>query len=148
MSATGLEAFDRTVQTTNIWLNEITSEIGPDRQLAWHTLGVVLRTLRDRLPVEEAAHLGAQLPLLVRGACYDQYRPARQPDPIRSRDKFLHRVAEGLSNVRPIDPGDAVRTVFRVVGSHLPEGQVAKTKHSLPEEIRALWPEQGGARNT
>ncbi|MFL5268204.1 MAG: DUF2267 domain-containing protein [Stellaceae bacterium] len=63
MSATGLEAFDKTLQTTNVWLDEIVKELGPDRQVAWHGLGAVLRALRDRLPVDEAAHLGAQLPV-------------------------------------------------------------------------------------
>lgn len=144
MSATGLEVFDKTVHTTNIWLNEISDEIGPDRQLAWHVLGVVLRELRDRLPVDDAAHLGAQLPLMVRGAFYDQYRPAHQPDVVRSRDEFLQRVATGLSDARPVDPEDAVRAVFRVVGRHVPEGQVQKTRHSIPEEIRVLWPTNGG----
>lgn len=50
MSTNGLEVFDKTIQTTNIWLDEIMDEMGPDRQLAWHTLGAVLRALRDRLP--------------------------------------------------------------------------------------------------
>ena len=67
MSTTGLEVFDKTVQTTNIWLDEIMERMGPDRHVAWHILGAVLRTLRDRLPLDDAAHLGAQLPLLVRG---------------------------------------------------------------------------------
>ena len=76
MSATGLDVFDKTLQTTNIWLNEIMDEMGPDRQIAWKALSTVLHKLRDRLPVEAAAHLGAQLPLLVRGVYYDQYQPA------------------------------------------------------------------------
>ena len=59
MSATGLDVFDKTIQTTNIWLDEIMEDMGPDRQVAWHTLGAVLRTLRDRLPPDLAAHLGA-----------------------------------------------------------------------------------------
>lgn len=42
MSATGLEVFDKTLQTTNIWLDEIMGAIGPDRHLAWHVLGAVL----------------------------------------------------------------------------------------------------------
>ncbi len=67
MSATVLDVFDKTIQTTNIWLDEIMERIGPDRKLAWHTLGAVLRALRDRLPVDEGAHLAAQLPILVRG---------------------------------------------------------------------------------
>jgi len=68
MAATGLDVFDKTLQTTNIWLDEIMDVIGPDRQVAWHALGAVLRTLRDRLPLGLAAHLGSQLPLLVRGS--------------------------------------------------------------------------------
>lgn len=31
MSTTGLEVFDKTVQATNLWLEEINSTIGPDR---------------------------------------------------------------------------------------------------------------------
>ena len=63
MSATGLDVFDKTLQTTHIWLNDITEVIGPDKQVAWHVLGAVLRTLRDRVPLQVAAHLGAELPL-------------------------------------------------------------------------------------
>ena len=66
MSAHGLEVFDRTFETTHIWLNEICSELGPDKHVAWKALSVVLQTLRDRLPLPLAAHLGAQLPLLIR----------------------------------------------------------------------------------
>jgi uncharacterized protein (DUF2267 family) len=61
MSATGLDVFDKTVQTTNIWLDEIMKTIGPNRHVAWHVLGTTLRALRDRLPADDAAHLAAQL---------------------------------------------------------------------------------------
>ncbi|SDZ22353.1 Uncharacterized conserved protein [Sinorhizobium meliloti] len=71
MSATGLDVFEKTLQTTHIWLGEIMEQHGPDRKVAWHILTVVLRVLRDRLPPEIAAHLGAELPLIVRGAYYD-----------------------------------------------------------------------------
>ena len=73
--------------------------------MAWRALGVVLRALRDRLTVEDAAHLAAQLPLVVRGAFYEQYRPAVQPDPMRSREEFVARVADGLAGGgKPMDP--------------------------------------------
>jgi hypothetical protein len=76
MSANGLDVFDKTLQTTHIWLDEIMAEIGPDRQVAWHVLGVVLRAVRDRIPLELAMHFGSQLPLLVRGTYYDQWHAA------------------------------------------------------------------------
>ncbi|WP_342235689.1 DUF2267 domain-containing protein [Inquilinus sp. OTU3971] len=74
MSATGLEVFDKTLQTTNIWLNEIGETLGPDRQRCYQALRAVLQTLRDRLSVESAAHVSAQLPMLVRGIFYDGWR--------------------------------------------------------------------------
>src|SRR4051795_9940156 len=101
MSATGLDVFDKTLQTTNTWLNEIMSDLGPDRHIAWHVLGAVLRTTRDRLPIGLAAHLGAELPLLVRGTYYDQFRPAEQPDVTRSLDEFLEESSKG-SNSRDL----------------------------------------------
>jgi hypothetical protein len=67
MSALGLEAFDRTLQLTNGWLDELMGELGTDsRQRAWYALTSVVHAIRDRLPVNEAAHLAAQLPLLRR----------------------------------------------------------------------------------
>ena len=49
-AATGLEVFDRTLQATHVWLDEIMDELGPDRQHALHVLRAVLHALRDRLP--------------------------------------------------------------------------------------------------
>jgi hypothetical protein len=99
MSATGLDVFDKTFQATNIWLDEIVATLGPDRQLAWKVLSVVLHKLRDRMPVELSAHLGAELPLLVRGVYYDQFEPAKQPTDL-DVGEFTHEVSEWLSECR------------------------------------------------
>lgn len=48
VSATGPDVFDKTLQTTNDWLNDLTEELGPDRQLCWNVLSIVLQMLRDR----------------------------------------------------------------------------------------------------
>jgi uncharacterized protein (DUF2267 family) len=147
MSATGLDVFEKTLQTTHIWLGEIMEQHGPDRKVAWHILTVVLRVLRDRLPPEIAAHLGAELPLIVRGAYYDQYRPNHPPDKgTRSLDEFLARIAEGMKDTRPVDPADAARSVFRVLARHVDLGQTAKVRDTLPKEIQSLWPDSVGAR--
>ena len=143
MSATGLDVFDRTLQITNIWLDEIMETLGPDRQVAWHALGAVLRALRDRLPIGLAAHLGAQLPLLVRGLYYDQWRPSEEPRQMRSRDEFLAQVADGLADIRPVNVAKATHAVFAVLDHYVDPGQVKKVRDALPHEIRELWPETG-----
>lgn len=140
MSATGLDVFDKTLQTTNAWLGQIMETLGPDRQIAWHVLGTVLRTVRDRIPLGLAAHLGAQLPLLVRGAYYDQFRPSEQPLNWRSLDEFLALISADLRNLRPIDSKDAARVVFAVLNDSINPGQVEKVREALPIEVRQLWP--------
>jgi uncharacterized protein (DUF2267 family) len=139
MASTGLDVFDKTLQTTNLWLDGIMAELGPDRQTAWHALGAVLRPLRDRLPLDLAAHLGAQLPLMVRGLYYDQWHPASQPERLRTLDEFLGRVGEGLQGIRPVDVRDAAGAVFRTLSRHADPGQVSKVIDVLPDEIKAFW---------
>ena len=147
MSANGLETFDRSIHATNLWLKEISKQLGADRRTAWRALGVVLRVLRDRLTVEDAAHLAAQLPLMIRGAFYEQYRPVIQPDAMRSREEFIARVADDFAGAgKPVDAERAIKAVFSSVQRHVAEAETAKVRHALPEDIRMLWPANALAR--
>ena len=99
MSATGLDVFDKTLQTTHIWLDELMQDeaVGRDRQVAWYVLGVVLRAVRDRIPLELAVHLGSQLPLLVRGSTMTSgmARPDSREAPLARRvPRTYRRTAE------------------------------------------------------
>lgn len=98
MSSTGLRTFDSTLQTTNVWLDELMKELGwQERQRAYHALRAVLHTLRDRLPVDEAAHLAAQLPMLIRGIYYEGWHPADKPLKQRNKEQFLAHIAGEFS---------------------------------------------------
>lgn len=141
MSSTGLEVFDKTLQTTHIWLDEIMETVGPDRNVAWHVLGAVLRTLRDRMPLELAAHLGAQLPLLVRGTYYDRFRPGHQTEKFHTFDEFLQCVTEDLGGVRTVNVRAATLCVLAVLDHHVTPEQMAKVKRAMPEPVRRFWPE-------
>ncbi|HEX7074850.1 MAG TPA: DUF2267 domain-containing protein, partial [Hyphomicrobiaceae bacterium] len=135
MSSTGLEVFDKTLQTTNLWLNEIGQDIGPDKQRCYHALRAVLFALRDRLTVDEAADLSAQLPMLIRGIFYEGYRPSTMPQRIRTRDEFLAKINEHLQNIRPLGADEAARAVFRVLDKNIPAGEMNEVKQMLPPEI-------------
>ena len=139
MSAKGLEVFDRTLETTHVWLNEICDDLGPDKQVAWKVLSVVLHKLRDRLPIGLAAHLGAQLPILIRGIYYDQFEPAKLPTECDSREEFVAEVAEWLTDIRPVDRDTAVRSVFKVLSHHVDPGQIAKVREALPRSLKQSW---------
>jgi uncharacterized protein (DUF2267 family) len=99
-----------------------------------------LHCLRDRLTVDEAAQLGAQHPLLVRGIYYEAWHPAGKPEKIRTREEFLANVGARLGKASPTDPGQAVRAVLQVLSNHLSSGEIHHVTEALPQEIRKLWP--------
>ena len=140
MSTTGLEVFDRTLHLTNFWLDEVMEAVGPDRRLAWHVLGAVLRTLRDRLPPDVSAHLAAQLPLLVRGAYYERFQVGHHPERINTEEEFLAHVAAELDGACPVNLRKATGLVLAVLEEHIAPGMAEKLKHVLPQHIRSLWP--------
>jgi uncharacterized protein (DUF2267 family) len=102
-------------------------------------LRAVLHCLRDRLTVDEAAQLGDQFPMLVRGIYYEAWRPAGKPLKIRSREEFLERLSTNLAPA-PIEAEDAARAVFQVLERHITSGEIGNVIQELPQDIRALWP--------
>jgi len=143
MAMTGLESFDATVQKSNIWLKEIMEKEGwDDRHRAYIALRAVLHAMRDRLTVDEAVHLGSQLPMLVRGMYYEGWDPSKNPQKIRTKEEFLSRIARGYERAQPdIDPENALRAVLKLLSEKISCGEMEDVKHSFPAEIQELWPE-------
>jgi uncharacterized protein (DUF2267 family) len=142
MSTTGLEVFDTTLQKTNEWLQDIMQEFGTEnRQQAYDALRATLHTLRDRLPVDETAHLGAQLPMLVRGIYYEGWRPSPHVQKL-GRAEFLERVSGHFARTAfaDIDPERVVRAVFYVLSRRIAAGETEKLVSVLPAELKELWP--------
>ena len=140
MSVSGLTQFDATIHKTNEWLHDIMRDMDwDDQQGAYHALRTVLHALRDRLTVQEAVDLGAQLPMLVRGFYYDGWKPHDVPHNDRTKDEFLDRVREGYRSDRWVDVERITRSVFRVLASHVTKGEVEDIQNCLPTQIRELW---------
>jgi uncharacterized protein (DUF2267 family) len=138
MTQTTIAAFDSTLQTTNVWLHEIMERMGwVDKHRAYHALRTVLHALRDRLPVEGAAALAAQLPLLVRGIFFEGWHPAGKPVRGRKKADFLDRIDDSFID-DPVDPEKVARAVLGVLANHVAAGEVAHVEHLLPLEIRSL----------
>lgn len=140
MSNTGLRQFDRTIQTTTQWLNDVMAGLGTDdRNKAYLAFRSVLQTLRDRLTVEEATDLGAQLPMLVRGFYYEGWNPAQTPRKQRHLEEFLDSIAEYYPLDADIDPEEATRVTFQVLQKRVTEGEIEDVRAMLPPELREVW---------
>ncbi len=129
------------VQTLQEWLKEVKDkgELA-DEDAAYHVLRTVLHQLRDRLTLEEAVNLGAQLPLIVRGLFFEGWRPHKVPRKIRSKEKFLEEIAgEVLPHTYPVEW--AVTTVFSLLTHHCDPGEIADVIDQLPADLKELWPE-------
>jgi uncharacterized protein (DUF2267 family) len=142
MTSTGIEAFDKTIHTTNEWFKDLMFELNwDDRRLAYRAMRTVLQNLRDRLKMEEAVHLGAQLPMLIRGLYYEGWNPARSPDRQIDRSALLSNIREALSGSRDdIDPEQVIRAIFKLLYHRVADGEIEDVKQVLPSDLVDLWP--------
>ena len=146
MSASGLEIIDTSVQKTHIWLKEIMGRLGTtDRHQAYMALKVTLHALRDRLSVDEAAQLGAQLPMVVRGLFFEGWRPGGKPDGATTWETFMKPVYLATCQDGSFSPEDVVSAVFDVLSRHISGGEIDDVIGQLPRDLRALWPDEARA---
>ena len=142
MAAMHLPMIDHTVQLTREWVRELADRLDwPDEHRAFRLLRVTLQTVRDWLDVNEAAHLGAQLPILIRGLYYEGWHPAKTPAADHTMEAFLARIDEAFSTDPIDDTGEAVGGVFRLLNHRITPGEIRDVRLRLPKQLRALWPE-------
>ncbi|MGC2199556.1 MAG: DUF2267 domain-containing protein [Stellaceae bacterium] len=141
MMMSSVPVLDSTIQKTHEWLNDITDGLGfPNQRAAFAALRAVLHTLRDRLPLENAVHLGAQLPMVIRGLYYEGWNPVREPSRIRHQQEFFDLVTAELKEHPELRNAARVTPiVLGVLVKHVSPGETEKIRSALPEEIRELF---------
>jgi len=142
MSNAASEIFDAPLQKTQVWLNELMRELQWDDkpQKTFLALRTALHALRDRLTVEEAVHLGAQLPILIRGFYYEGWKLAQKPVKERHKSDFLDHIAQVFRDDDTVDPEKVMRAVFKILARHITAGEIENVKHLLPRTLQELWP--------
>lgn len=142
MSAVGLEGLERTIQLTHIWINDLNDRLcWNDKSRSYRLLKAVLHALRDWLEVDESANLAAQLPGLLRGAYYEQWRPATTPVTRRGRQEFLDRVERDFKHDPLFSTAECVTVVFQMLSEKISPGEIDDVRQAMPEGIREMWPE-------
>jgi uncharacterized protein (DUF2267 family) len=150
MTATHVEAIDHTVQQTHEWLRDIAADLGiENRRHAYLALRGTLHAVRDFLPIDESAHLSAQLPMLIRGIYFEEWDPAKTPTGAtenRTREHFLSNIETALDRAlwdeeEGITAVQAARSVLFVLSDRISIGEAEQVRQIMPAAVRELWPE-------
>jgi uncharacterized protein (DUF2267 family) len=133
-----LDVIDRSVAKTYEWLHAVTRRAGlDDLHRSYQVLRAVLHALRDRVEPDVAAHLAAQLPLLVRGIFYEGWDPAKTPVRM-SLSEFLARVERDALLKGTSRAEDAAQAVLAVCWDELGQGTMDHLVSVLPSEYAVL----------
>jgi uncharacterized protein (DUF2267 family) len=133
-----LDVIDRTVAKTYEWLQKVAErDEFDDVHRAYHVLRAVLHALRDRVEPNVAAHVAAQLPLLVRGIFYEGWDPAKTPMRM-SLAEFLARVEKEAGLKGTSEAEEAARAVMAVCWDELGEGIMGHLISVLPSDFAVL----------
>jgi uncharacterized protein (DUF2267 family) len=130
----------KSVQKIHEWLDDICERGGwQDRKRGLAALRAALHELRDHLPLQECAHLSAELPLFVRGLFFENWQPEIHPPKERRQEDFLKAVEERLGPWGDMDGERTARAVFQTLANKIDPEFIEKIRDVLPRGIRPFW---------
>ena len=130
-----MKILEKMNQHAAIWIEDMMAELHTENaDKAMHALRAGLQALRDRLSVDEAAHLSAQLPLIVRGMFFEGWDPTGKPLRIRHREDFLALVREKFGR-DDAAANEIVRALFRVLQRRVSQGEITDVMTGLPQDL-------------
>lgn len=131
------DPFAHAEATAREWLGAVADSMGTgDHRYAYRALRAWLHVVRDRLTPETAAHLGAQLPELLRGVFYEGWNPSRVPARYDTAHFVAHYAEE--AGIAPADVAATTVEVSEALRARFSPGQFEHVSAQLPRPLRAL----------
>ncbi|HEX7662677.1 MAG TPA: DUF2267 domain-containing protein [Pseudonocardiaceae bacterium] len=129
--------FAHAEQTAHAWLAAVAQEMETDNLAAAHrALRAWLHVVRDRLTPDSLAHLGAQLPALLRGILFDGWVPAHTPVRYDAHE-FVARFAHS-AGITETEVPNAAAAVTRALRAECSAGQLENVLDQLPRSVREI----------
>ncbi len=125
------------------FVDKVAKATSSDERRAEALIFAVFQELRDRLTLEEAAHVAAQLPASLKMLWMSFDRPNRSVRRIHEAE-FLADVRRTVALPSDYEAERAVSAVFRVLqealgGSSGPRGEAWDVFSQLPKDLKRLW---------
>lgn len=135
------------VRTAQQWLHTVARHLDTDDEhLAHRMLRAWLHTVRDSLGVNSTAHLGAQLPGVLRGEFFDGWVPEHTPRRADAAD-FANRFAHAALIDVAAAPATAV-AVTQALRELFSPGQLDKVLATFPRSLRVVLDPGNGTLGT
>lgn len=136
MTEMGISPIESSVQKTREWVDQVRDLLELEtREDAYSCLRGVLHSLRDRLTVDQASHLAAQMPMVLTGMFFENWKPSGMPDKIKEPGEFLNRVRSEMMDRKNIDPRRATWGVWKTMEKYIAQGELNKLKAGMPEHL-------------
>lgn len=138
----GVPILENNIHQTMDWIYAIEEACHWDvdnQKKAFAALRAVLHELRDLLPMESCAQLSAQLPLVIRGIFFENWRPRFIPTQEIKKEDFLSAIAETLYPYSDVNVEETTRGVLQVLAEKLPLGELENIVQNISKEIQDLF---------
>lgn len=139
---TAVPILEKNIHQTMNWIYAIEEECQweeDNQKRAFAALRAVLPELRDLLPLENAIHLSAQLPLIIRGLFFENWSTHTDQLKIRKKEDFLVAIATKLYPYPDTDAETVARAVLKVLRHKISNGEWDKIMAVLPTDLRGLF---------
>lgn len=141
--------FEKNAAKGNEFLNQLTIELGipNDKVKAGRILRSVLKTLRNRLTVEESMQFIAQLPMAIKALYIDGWKISKQPERMKTVDDFMIGVLteDRLAAISDFTSEEqtkaAIEAVFRTLSRYVSEGEFKDMIAVVPKELKEFFEE-------
>ena len=138
---TQISLYESSVQETKKWVADVQQRMGlDDQQHALRGLTAVLHALRDELSVNQNAALAAQMPAMLRGIYFQDWKPLTFEPKHTTQRAFLNRIQTAFTSYASApDAFELAEQVFAVLESRI-SGECTKIRRTLPSDLREMWP--------
>lgn len=137
---TNVKGIQKTIEQSHAWIKILMHDYPfPNENKAFVLIRATLKALRDRLPMNEAVHLGSQLPVMLRGFYYEGWNPDNEITRIKSAHDFIQTVQVHLNGHEDIRLEEAVPVTMKLIFDMIDQGEAREVRQNLPPEIRNLF---------
>lgn len=121
--------FPDAAQQAKVWIRELSELLGCEQREAYEVLRTILHGVRDRLPVDDNAKVGNDLPMMLRGLYFEAWNPMKS-----QRHDDLHDLPALLNAALPrsiASDRELFSKVLRLFESRLPRKRSNKLDIAL-----------------